>query len=123
MTSDELLAQMQAHGLVDAALATRLKRDALIAGESIEAIIAKERSVDDMKIAELKSSLLKVPYRKVSSADVDEKLLEIIPEETARTYEAIPISLKDNLLIIGMVHPDDPKAQEALKFVARQNHF
>ena len=71
MTSDELLAQMQAHGLVDAALATRLKRDALVAGESVEAIIAKQRSVDDVKIAELKSSLLKVPYRKVSAADID----------------------------------------------------
>ncbi len=51
------------------------------------------------------------------------KLFELIPEETARTYEAIPIALEDNLLIVGMVHPDDPKAQEALKFVARQNHL
>ena len=123
MTSEELLAQMQAKGLIDAALATRLKRDALISGESIESVIAKQRAVDDTKIAELKSVLLKVPYKPVSPADIDAKVLELMPEDTARTYEAIPISLQDNLLIIGMLHPDDQKAQEALKFIARQNHM
>ncbi len=64
---------MQSHGLVDAQFAARLKRDALVAGESVEAIIAKQRSVDDVKIAELKSALLKVPYKKVSPADVNDE--------------------------------------------------
>jgi type IV pilus assembly protein PilB len=123
MTSDELLQKMQATGLVDAGLATRLKRDALISGESIEAIIAQQRAVDDVKIAELKSQMLKVPYKKINVAEIDEKILGFIPEDTARTYEAIPIALQDNLLIVGMLHPDDPKSQEALKFIARQNHL
>ena len=34
-----------------------------------------------------------------------------------------PISLADNLLVIGMLHPDDPKDQDAVKFIARQNHL
>lgn len=123
MTSDELLQQMVVGGLADAALVNRLKRDALLSGESIEAVIAKQRLVDDVKIAELKSAFLKVPYKKVAPADIDEKTLAFIPEETARTYEAIPIAREENLLIVGMLHPDDNKAQEALKFIARQNHM
>lgn len=122
MTSDELLTQMQAKGLVNESFVNRLKRDALISGESVETIIARQHAVDDVKIAELKSALLKVPYKKVSPADVDEKLFEMIPEETARTYQTIPIVLQDNLLVVGMLHPDDPKAQDVLKFIARQNH-
>ncbi len=123
MTSDELLVQMRAKGLVDEALANRLKREALISSEPLEAVIAKQRAVSDEKIAELKSALLKVPYKKVAPADVDVKLFDIVPEETARTYQAIPIALQDNLLVVGMLHPDDTKAQEALKFIARRNHF
>lgn len=114
---------MQKGGLVDATLANRLRRDSIISGEPIEAVIAKSRAVDDVKIAELKSSLLKVPYKKVSPNDIDAKLLEAIPEETARTYQAIPVSLQDNLLVVGMLHPDDSKAQEVLKFIARQGHM
>ena len=123
MTSDELLQAMQAKGLVDAALAKRLTRDSIVSGESIEAIIGKQRLVDDEKIAELKSAILKVPYKKVAAGDVDEKVMALIPEETARTYMTIPITLQDNLLIVGMLHPDDTKAQDAIKFIARQNHM
>ncbi len=122
MTPDELLAQLQAKGIIDAALANRIKRDALVSGESVETAIAKQRAVDDVKIAELKSELLKIPYKKVSPADVDAKLFQMISEETAKSYEVIPIALQDNLLVVGMLHPDDPKSQEALRFIARQNH-
>ena len=123
MTSEELLAQMRAKGLVDESLAKRLAREALVSGDSIETVIAKQRAVPDVKIAELKSALLKVPYKKVSPADVDAKLFDFVPEEIARTYQAIPIALQDNLLVVGMLHPDDSKAQDALKFIARRNHL
>jgi len=123
MTSDELLTQLQAKGLVDQTLANRLKRDAIVSGDSVEAIIAEQHAVDDVKIAELKSSLLNVPYKKVAAADIDEKLFPLIPEETARTYGAIPLSREDNLLVVGMLHPDDAKSQDVLKFIARQNRL
>src|SRR5258708_2311921 len=48
--------------------------------------------------------------------------MNFLPEETARTYQAVPISLQDNLFVVGMLHPDDAKSQDALKFIARQNH-
>lgn len=123
MTSEELLQQLEARGLINAATANRLKRDVLIGGETPEALINRERLVPDEKIAELKSELLKIPYKKVDPETIDAKLLEVMSEETARTYGAIPISLQDNLLVIGMLHPEDTKAQEALKFVARRNQL
>lgn len=123
MTSDELLAQLQSRGLLDAARVNRLKRDAIVSGENVEAVMAKQRAVDDEKVAEVKSELLKIPYQKISLDAIDAKLFAMVPEETARTYGAIPLSLANNLLVVGMLHPDDPKAQDALKFIARQNHI
>ncbi len=121
MTGEELLQQAQARNLFPAAVANRVRRDALISGESIESIIWRERIVPDESIAQLKSEILKVPYKKFDAAEVDVKLFQMLPEDTARTYEAVPISLADNLFIVGMLHPDDPKAQDALKFIARKN--
>ncbi len=122
MTSEELLAALQKKGLVDENRAKRLQRDAIASGGDVESTIWKQRAADDEKVAETKSELLNVPYKKVSADDIDAKLLQLVPEETARTYGTAPISLKDDLLVVGMLHPDDPKAQDALKFIARQNH-
>ena len=123
MSDDQLLAELQSQGLIDAPSANRLRRDSLIGDEPIESIISKQRLIDDTKMAEVKSGLLKVPYKKVDPAGVDAKLLTMIPEDTARTYAMIPISFENDLLVVGMVHPDDTKAQEAVKFIARQNHW
>ncbi len=123
MTNDELLQQLQTRGLITEAVATRLKRDAIVGNESPEDIIGRERIVPDEQVAALKSELLKIPYKKIDPEAIDAKLMGIVPEETARTYRAIPISLQDGLLIVGMLHPDDTKAQDAMKFIARQNHI
>jgi type IV pilus assembly protein PilB len=123
MTNDEFLQQLQSRGLITDAIATRLKRDVIVSGGSAENIIGRERIVPDEQVAALKSELLKVPYKKIDPASLNEQLMGLIPEETARTYETVPISLQDGLLIIGMLHPDDTKAQEAVKFIARQNHI
>jgi len=123
MTSDELLQQLQARGSITEAVAMRLKRDAIVGNESPEDIIGRERIVPDEQVAALKSELLNIPYKKVDPETIDARLMGIVPEETARTYRAIPISLQDGLLVIGMLHPDDTKAQDAMKFIARQNHI
>ena len=121
MTQDELLQQLQTQGLLTPTAAARVKRDAVVANETPEAVIASDRLVPDDRMAELKSQLLGVPYQKVNAAEIDQKLFTMVPEETARTYQLAPLALQENLLVVGMVHPDDGKAQEALKFIARQN--
>jgi type IV pilus assembly protein PilB len=123
MSDDQLLAELQSQGLIDASTAGRLKREALIGDEPVESIIWKQRLVDDAKMAEVKSGFLKVPYKQIDPTAVDAKLLTMIPEDTARTYAMIPISFENELLVVGMVHPDDTKGQEAIKFIARQNHW
>jgi len=121
MTNEELLNEIQKAKLLDADKIAKLKRDALLSGQSVEALISSERLVDGVKIAELKSTILKVPYKKLEADKIDKGLFGLIPEEVSRTYATVPISRSDDLLVIGMVHPDDVKAQDALKFLARRN--
>jgi type IV pilus assembly protein PilB len=123
MSGDELLQQLQSRGMITDAVATRLKRDAIVSNTSPEDIIARDRIVPDEQVAALKSELLNVPYKKMDLAALNDQLMALVPEGTARTYQTAPISMKDGLLIVGMLHPDDAKAQEAMKFIARQNHI
>lgn len=57
--------------------------------------------------------------------DKDKKIppdvLILISEEAARYYKMIPLSLTGNVLDVGLVDPNDVKAQEALNFLASRN--
>lgn len=123
MTTEQILAEIQKRGLINEDVANKLKRESLLSGRSAEELIYSQRLVSDTEIAKIKSDVLKIPYQKIDVLKLDETIFESIPEETARTYGAVPISQKDNLLVVGMVRPDDPKAQEALKFIARRRRL
>ncbi|HAJ44552.1 MAG: type II secretion system protein E [Candidatus Azambacteria bacterium GW2011_GWE1_42_9] len=48
-------------------------------------------------------------------------VLILIPEDSARHYKMIPMALSGNVLDVGLVDPNDVKAQEALNFLASRN--
>ncbi len=123
MSNDEILKHIRKAKLLGEDAVAKLRRDSLLSGQTVESLIHSRRLIDDRKLAELKSSILKVPYRKVNLEAIDSSLLEAIPEETARTYAAVPIERRGDMLVVGMLHPDDAKAQEALKFVGMRNHL
>ncbi len=122
MSSEQLLAQLKANNLIDDATVRRIQRDALVGNISAEIVIARDHILADDAVAQVKSTLLKVPLKKVDPAAIPENLLQVIPEDTARTYGVIPLSLENGLLVVGMFQPDDSKSQEALKFIARRDH-
>lgn len=123
MTTEQFLSEIQKKGLISEDVANKIKRESLLSGRSTEDIIYSQRLVNDVEIAKVKSDVLKIPYQKIDISKLDDELIQLIPEETARTYGAVPISKNDNMLIVGMIHPDDPKSQEALKFIARRSRL
>ncbi|MDP2629308.1 MAG: ATPase, T2SS/T4P/T4SS family [Candidatus Harrisonbacteria bacterium] len=96
-------------------------RDATAFGKSVEEILASRNLSDEKAIAQAKSKVLGIPYKAVRLTDISSDLLQLIQEETARTYQVIPLEKDGDTLIVGMVHPDDEKAQQVLRFVAKQN--
>ncbi|MFA4999123.1 MAG: ATPase, T2SS/T4P/T4SS family [Parcubacteria group bacterium] len=102
-------------------LAQKLITESRDTGKSFEDIILTRKLVDDVTLAQVKSAALKIPYQKVDPASVSEQVLTLIPEETARNYKIAPLAVSGNMVIVGMVDPDDMRAQEVLKFAAKQN--
>ena len=110
--------------LVDGNLLTQegmaaVLRDAVSLRKSAEDIIVERRLVPEGELARAKAQVLGVPYRAITSSDIGAEILKAIPENTARAYRVAPLSREKNLLVVGMVHPDDPAGQEALRYVAR----
>ena len=89
----------------------------------LEELILKDGLVPEDRLFSLKSKFLNIPLKKVKATDVPLETLEIIPEDSAAYYKAIPLFKKGNLLEIGMIYPENLRAQEALKFLARERGF
>jgi type IV pilus assembly protein PilB len=111
--------------LIDAKLLTseageKIIKDAATLKKDAETLIYQRNLVKEEEAAKVKSRLLSVPYKKIDAAQILPELLKVIPADTANTYKIFPISRENNLLIVGMVHPDSVAAQEALKFIAKQ---
>ena len=122
MTDEQLLSEMQSQGLLTEPVIIRVKRDALVSNRTVEAVLDEERLVPSVTIAELKSKLVNIPHQKIDLESITAPLLEWVPEETARTYGVVPLSADEKMLVVGMVHPEDLKAQDAIKFIARQRN-
>ncbi|MEK7138485.1 MAG: GspE/PulE family protein [Patescibacteria group bacterium] len=123
MTDEKLLAEIKKSGLLDETAVTKLKKEALLSGQSVEDIIYNRRIVDDIKLAEIKSQALGVPLQRFKAEELPEEVLKLIPEETVRTYAVAPLAQENDVFVVGMVNPDDQKAQDALKFIARRGRL
>jgi len=110
-------------GVIDKKKAASLEYDIKVSGKREEEVILERGLVPEDFLFELKSENLKIPLKKVVPEEVPLKILELIPHESAKYYKMIPLAKSEKTLEVGMIYPEDLKALEALKFLARQEKF
>lgn len=118
-----LVQQLVKKGILEKEKATSLEFEIKSSGKKEEEVILEKRITSEIFLFSLKSENLKIPLKKVAAEEIPLKILEQIPEESARFYNMIPLAWKDDVLEVGMVYPEDLKAREALKFISRQDKF
>ncbi len=102
-----------------------LEKEAEKKGKTPEEVLLSENTITEEELFDLKSEAVGFPLKKDSEINEDVALgIDIINNESANHYKMMPIGRSDNDEIeIGMVYPENLKAQEALKFISRQNIF
>ena len=99
------------------------EKEAQATGQKPEEILLAGRGIQEDLLFQTKAELLSTPLRSVDPKDVSLKTLELIPEDSAKYYKMAPLVFVDGVLEVGMVYPEDERAQEALQFLARQGNF
>ncbi len=118
-----ILQQLQDKRILTKESSQEVANLAKTSGKSVEEILLEKRLVSEDMLYALKAEALGLQLRKVDVQEISLKALELIPEDSARYYKMVPLSRTANVLEVGMLNPDDSKAQEALKFLARQGNF
>src|SRR3990167_3488525 len=65
-----------------------------------------------------KGSVPNIPTRSLKDIEVSGKILEYIPQESAEHYRVAPIGVKDGVLEVGALDPNDLEARDALNFIS-----
>src|SRR3989344_3611421 len=89
-------------------------------GAALEDVLLK-RGIAESDIAKLKGAYLNIPVKELESGSVPFGVLKYIPEESAMHYGFVPLDVKDGVLEVGMVNPDDMEARDALQFISSQS--
>jgi len=102
--------------------AAKLKKEVEQGHRTLEELMASKGILKEEDFFRWKAEALNIPFRKDLPEDISRDIFSIIPRESADFYKVIPISINrdTNILEVGMVYPENPQAQEALKFLARQ---
>ncbi len=94
-----------------------IQREMHDTGQTLESVL-KGHNVTNELILASKAEFYGVPTRSLSGVDVSFKVLEYIPEESATHYQAVPLGIKDGVLEVGIVDPDNIDARDALNFIS-----
>lgn len=123
MTSEQILGILKAQNLLNQPNLDKLKKESAVSGRTVEDLIHEWHLLDDDQLAQAKATALSIPFQKVDTSTLTPEVLALIPEETVKSYGVVPLEKRGNLLIAGMLNPDEPKAQEALKFIAHRSQL
>ena len=94
-----------------------IKEEASNTGDTIENVLIK-RGIDPDKTLQIKSEYLNVPTWKLGDKKVPFEVFKYVPEESAIHYKLVPIGVKDGVLEVGIIDPDNIEALDALNFIS-----
>ncbi len=103
----------------------KLAEEAQKLGKDQEEFLIEKKIIAENDLFDLKSKILNIPLQKVNVDEISLEALSIIPKEAIEFYKVIPLKIDrpKSALEVGMVYPENSQAQEALKFLARQQRL
>src|SRR3989344_1851736 len=59
-----------------------------------------------------------IPTKNLKDADISGKILEYIPQESAEHYKIVPVGVRDGVLEVGAIDPNNLEVRDALNFIS-----
>ncbi|MFH1955769.1 MAG: GspE/PulE family protein [Patescibacteria group bacterium] len=94
-----------------------IKLESLNTGKNSEEIINERKYVTSKDLAQAKGILYDVPFYDLKEQAIRPEILELVPENTAKTYRLIPFDKKNNFLYLAMA---DPLDLQIVEFIERK---
>ena len=108
-------------GIITEGDAKKIRDQVKDSAGSLESVL-KNFGISANEILSAKGEDLNIPTLSLSNTNIPFDILKYIPEESSAYYKVIPLDLKDGILIVGIVNPDNIEARDALSFISSKNN-
>jgi type IV pilus assembly protein PilB len=96
--------------------ALKVEKQSNSSGKPIEEVL-EDAGVPAQTILDVKGEYYSVPSMNLENFSVPLSVLKYVSEDAATHYGFVPLSIKDKVLEVGMVDPDNIDARDALTFI------
>ncbi|MBI5906555.1 Flp pilus assembly complex ATPase component TadA [Candidatus Saccharibacteria bacterium] len=90
------------------------KSKAAKSGQPLFSLLIKEGRVSDEDFTRVTAHVNGIPYVNLSKATIGPKVLELLPQETAEYYMAVPLGSMDDKLVVAMLDAENVQAVDFL---------
>lgn len=107
--------------IINQDLALRIEKEAEVLERNVEEIIYDKKIVDEKTVAKIKGKIFGLPVKFLAKDEkIPSEIVNLIPENVARNYKIAALAKTPDKFSVGMVYPDDKRAQEALRFISQK---
>lgn len=112
-----LLSELVAKGLLAQDDVIPIQEEIERTGHTLESVLVA-RGIAAAKLLELKGQQFRIPPRSLGDTIILSEVLGYISEDSARHYQLAPLGVKDGVLEVGIIDPDNLDAIDALNFIS-----
>ena len=91
-----------------------IKKEAARKNEPLFSLLLKGGYIDDEMLTRALSKVKNVPYVNLSKARIEPKVLELLPQDVAEHYMAVPLGEMQHSLVVAMLDADNVQAVDFL---------
>lgn len=103
--------------IIDEKDISSFEEEAASTGKTIDEVLMSH-DISAQIILDTRGEYFQIPARIIEDAEISHDVLKYIPEESALHYKFVPIDVKDGVLEVGIVDPDNMEALDALNFIS-----
>ncbi len=112
-----LLTLLTDKGLLTAKQATAFEEEVTATNKTVEEVLQKN-GISTSEVLRIKGEHFDIPTREIGDKKIPFEILRYIPEESAAYYGLVPLGIKDGVLEVGLLDPDNIEARDALSFIS-----
>jgi type IV pilus assembly protein PilB len=118
--SNPILALIRERGMLDDLQIEEVVQEHTRSGKSIEQILQDFGLVDLDTQLQMKAEYLGTMVVNISEFQITPEVLETIPPDTARLYQALPLAVYGNTVQVALADPMNPSTIDELAFVVKR---
>lgn len=90
------------------------KSQAAKTGQPLFSLLIKDGRVSDEDFTRVTAHVNQIPYVNLTKANIGPEILELLPQETAEYYMAVPLGSMDDKLVVAMLDAENVQAVDFL---------